>query len=270
MMLTTKDTSLPVTVLLSIHNGEETLDRCLESIISQTFSDIHILCIDDASTDKTSEILTKWKERIGEKLVMIRNEKNIGLTLSLNKGIDVITTSLIARIDADDWWEATKIEKQVNFLLANPDYGVIGTNYINHASHQERKVVLPETNVDIQKSIFWRNPFAHSAVVYRKDVILLAGKYDPLVRYAQDYELWVRCSKITAFYNLQEFLCYRTLGTGISVDKQNDQMKQYLKVLRKYLPLYNRPLLDYMAMIEPIIVLSLPEWLKKLKRHYLP
>lgn len=259
-----------VTVLLAIHNGAKTLDRCLESITAQTYPFIRILCIDDASTDETAAILATWQKRLSERLTVLHNKDNLGLTLSLNKGLDAITSPLVARIDADDWWEATKIEKQVRFLVEHPGYGVVGTNYINHAPYQDISVTLPETNTAIQKTLFWHNPFAHSCVVYWKDVILQVGKYDPTIRYAQDYELWVRCSRNTKFHNLQEFLCHRTLGVGISVDKQNDQMRQYLKVLRHYLPLYRRPLTEYAAMVEPLLVLALPEWLKKIKRQYLP
>lgn len=269
-MTTSSDHAPFVTALLAIHNGAKTLDHCLQSITAQTYANIHILCIDDASTDETWQMLTTWQDRLGDKVSLLRNETNLGLTLSLNKGLDTITSPLVARIDADDWWETTKIEKQVAFLVSHPDYGVIGTNYFNHAPHQDIPMTVPETNEEIQKTLFWHNPFAHSCVVYRRDLILQSGKYDPTVRYAQDYELWVRCSRITKFHNLQEFLCHRTLGVGISVDKQNDQMRQYLKVLRHYLPLYKRPLMEYAAMIEPLLVLALPEWVKKLKRRYLP
>ncbi len=258
-----------VSVLLSVHNGEKTLGRCLKSVTDQTYENIHIFCIDDASTDATWEILTAWQQKLGEKMTILRNDKNIGLTLSLNKGLEAIATPLIARIDADDWWESKKIEKQVAFLKDHPDYGIVGTNYINHSERQEKKVSLPKTNRDIQKILFWRNPFAHSAVMYRRDIVLKAGKYDPTVRYSQDYELWIRCSQITKLHNIQEFLCHRSIGSGISVDKQNEQMRQYLKVLWKYLPLYKRSIFDYAAMIEPCIILSLPEWLKRYKRRHL-
>ena len=260
----------PISVLLSVHNGAKTLDRCLESIAYQTLPDIHIICIDDASTDDSKNILENWQKKFGEHMTILRNDKNLGLTLSLNRGIDAVTTPFIARIDADDWWEPTKLEKQAAFLATHSEYGVVGTNYVNHTPMQEKKITLPETDGEIKKIIFWHNPFAHSAVMYRTDVICEAGKYNPSVPYAQDYELWVRCFAQTKFHNLQEFLCHRTLGEGISVDKQNEQMRQYLKVLRTYLPLYHRPLRDYGAMVEPILVLMTPEWIKKLKRSYFP
>lgn len=256
-----------VTILLSVHNSEATLDRCLDSIAHQTFPDFYILALDDASTDRSQEILEEWKNKLGDhRMNILRNPSQLGLTISLNRGIDAVQTPFIARIDDDDWWEPTKLEKQVRFLEANPDYGVIGTNYINHSKTREKKICLPETDDAIKKTLFWRNPFAHSAVMYRTDLVRAVGKYNPSVRYAQDYELWVRCFPKTRFYNLQEFLCHRTLGEGISVERQNEQMRLYLRVLRTYLPKYHRPLKEYGAMIEPLIVLATPEWIKRIKR----
>lgn len=261
-----------VTVILSIYNGAKTLERCLKSIADQTFLNIHILCIDDASTDATSDILHHWKKRMEKQVTIIRNSKNLGLTLSLNKGIDITTTPFIARIDSDDWWEPDKLEKQIAFLNTHPEYGIVGTNYINHSEKAKdfsRLIILPETDEAIRNTIFWRNPFAHSAVCYRTNTIRVAGKYNPRVRYSQDYELWVRCLPYTKFHNLQEFLCHRTLGSGISVDRQNAQARLYIKVLRTYLPKYQRPLKEYGAMIEPMVVILTPEWIKKIKRRFL-
>jgi glycosyltransferase involved in cell wall biosynthesis len=144
---TEKEFMLSISILLSVYNGEKTLERCLQSIESQTFSNTHILCIDDASTDNSPAILEAWRKKLGaERMTIVRNNENLGLTRSLNKGIDRATTPLIARIDADDWWEPTKLEKQVAFLVAHPEYGVVGTNYINHIESQDKKVTLPETD----------------------------------------------------------------------------------------------------------------------------
>lgn len=258
-----------ITILLSVHNGEATLDRCLKSIARQTFPHVFLLAINDASTDKSVAILERWKEKMQGRMNILRNPTQLGLTLSLNRGIDTIQTPFIARIDADDWWEPTKLEKQLRFLKENPEYGIVGTNYVNHSKTREKRIVLPETDETIKRTLFWRNPFAHSAVMYRTDLIRAVGKYNPSVRYAQDYELWVRCFPKTRFHNLQEFLCHRTLGEGISVDRQNEQMRLYLRVLRTYLPKYHRPLREYGAFLEPILVLFTPDWIKRLKRRLL-
>lgn len=258
-----------VTVLLSVFNGADTLIRCLESLEHQTYQGFCILAINDASSDRSAALLAEWQAKVGPRIQIITNETNLGLTLSLNKGIDATTTEFIARVDADDWWEPTKLEKQVHYLDTHPGCGVVGTNYINHAAAFDRAVVLPESDMAIRKLIFWRNPFAHSAVCYRTDFIRSMGKYNPTVRYAQDYELWVRCFPHTKFYNIQEFLCHRAIGESISTRRQDEQMRLYLRVLREYLPKYRRPLYEYAAMLEPMLVLLTPEWLRRLKRRFL-
>ncbi len=258
-----------VSVLISAHNASSTIDRCMTSIINQTTAPTRIICIDDASSDNTLSLLKKWQQKFSEdKFLLLQNKENIGLTKSLNLGLTHITTMFTARLDADDWWEPKKLEKQLSFLKTNPTYDIVGTNYINHTDTNTKKVVLPETNDEIKKVIFWQNPFGHSCVVYRTELIRQVGMYDASIRYAQDYELWMRCLPIARFYNVQEFLCHRTLGNTISIQKQNEQMRQYIKVLRKYIPLYKRPLKDYGAMIEPMIILTIPEWVKRIKRNY--
>lgn len=259
-----------VSILLSVHNDAKTIERCLESIYNQTFQDIALVIVDDFSTDTTVDIIEQVSKRFSHiPCTLLTNKTNIGLTQSLNRGLEIIHSLYTARIDADDWWEPTKLAKQVAFLDAHTDYGIVGTNYINHTETIEKKVTRPETHAEIDRSLFWRNPFAHSSVCYRTHLIQSVGSYNPSVRYAQDYELWVRCFPRTKFYNLQEFLCHRTLGSGISVDHQNAQMKLYLKVLFTYLPKYHRPWREYGAIFEPLLVLILPTWLKKLKRRYL-
>lgn len=261
--------NIKVTILLSVFNGADTLSRCLESLERQTYQNFCILAINDASSDSSAILLTEWQKKLGPRMQVITNETNLGLTLSLNKGIDATTTELIARVDADDWWEPTKLEQQVHYLEGHPECGVVGTNYINHAETFNREVLLPESDAAIRKLMFWRNPFAHSAVCYRTDFIKRMGKYNPSVRYAQDYELWVRCFPHTKFHNIQEFLCHRTIGESISTRRQDEQMRLYLRVLREYLPKYKRPLFEYAAMLEPILVLLTPEWLRRLKRRFL-
>ena len=270
-MSSTNDHPTKVSVLLSVRNGAKTIERCIESVCSQTFRDISLVCVDDCSSDNTHEMLEMLSGRFPDvPFFILKNELNLGLTKSLNRGLDIIQSPYTARIDADDWWDPKKIEDQVVFLDSHPDYAVVGTNYINHTEVATKYISLPETNEEINKTIFWRNPFAHSCVLYRTDFIKSVGAYNPDVPYSQDYELWVRSLPYTKFHNLQESLCHRSVGSGLSVDHQNKQMRLYLRVLRIYLPKYHRPLAEYGAMIEPIVVLFTPNWIKKLKRRYLP
>lgn len=258
-----------VTILISIYNGAKTLDRCFESIKKQTFQDFEIVCINDGSTDATKNLLGKWQSAFGERFKIIENNPGLGLTKSLNKGLELAQGAYTARIDADDWWQREKLEKQIAFLTANPEYGLIGCNYINITQDKELSVTLKTTDTEIRKSIIKRNPFAHSCVIFDTTLIKSAGKYDGGVRYGQDYDLWLRVFPNTKLYNLPEFLCYRSIDQGISLEKQRAQMWQCMKTQVKYIKRYSLSLKNYLYLIEPLIVILTPNWAKNLKRKYL-
>lgn len=257
-------------ILISLYDAEKTLDRTFESLNTQTFQDFRIVAINDHSNDDTLKLLKKWRDIFGEiRFTLINNGTNIGLTKSLNKGLASITEPYTARIDADDWWHPQKLEKQISFLERSPNHGIIGCNYINIANGQEKRVVLPETDEAIKKDMLRRNPFAHSCVVFRTNIIRNTGGYDESIRYGQDYELWLRCSLKTKFHNIQEFLCFRNAESGISFEKQNEQMFQCLKTQMHYIRELHRSPLEYRYLLEPLVVMLTPASLRDLKRRFL-
>jgi glycosyltransferase involved in cell wall biosynthesis len=258
-----------VTVLLGVHNGEKTLDRCLESINNQSEKHWSILVIDDASTDSTAKILQRWQDILGDGIAVLRNDKNLGLTKSLNRGLMQISTPYTARIDADDWWHSDKLKQQLEFLKQHPDYGVIGCVYQNVGLQGKKSVILPKTNDEIKRSIIRRNPFAHSCVVFRTEIINSLGGYDEQVRFGQDYDLWLRCMPLTKCYNLPELLCWRSVGSGISVERQRQQMIQCIRTQIKYIRKYKLPIISYLVLIEPMVVILTPAWLRGLKRKFI-
>lgn len=261
--------SQTVVVLLGVRNAERTLQRTLESIETQTYPHILIVAVDDASTDQTPTILHQQQKKLGkEKLQIITNQKNLGLTRSLNAGLQAITAPYVARIDADDWWASTKLAKQVAYLEAHPECGVVGCNYANvSANGHIQSVQVPTTDGEIRSTIVRRNPFAHSCVVFRTKLVQDLGGYDPAVRYGQDYDLWFRIMGRAKLANVPEELCFRQIGSGISVDKQRAQMVQSLRTQAKYIRQYQLPLGSYLNMLEPLVVILTPEWVKKIKRN---
>jgi len=255
-----------VTVLISIHNGAETLDRCFRSLADQTMQDFEIVCVDDVSTDQTPDKLRVWQKTFGGRLRVIRNEDNLGLTKSLNKGLALIQTPYTARIDADDWWKKDKLAKQIAFMDQHHEYGVVGTNYVNVSPQGEKPIYLPENDREIRQNAVRRNPFAHGCVVFRTDLVKGLGGYDENVRYGQDYELWLRALPKTKFCNLPELLCYRTTGSGISVEKQKEQMWQSIRTQSRYIRKYRYPITNYLSLAEPLMLVLTPDWIKTIKR----
>lgn len=263
---------MTISILISLYNEEKNIDSCFNRIKKQSFDDFEIICVSDASKDRTLEKLKKWQEIFGsDKFFIINNTSNLGLTKSLNLALKKAKGKYMARVDADDLWEVDKLKKQFDFMENNPEYGIVGCNYVNiYKNNKNRKyIALPETHQMISEKIFRRNPFAHSCILARTELIKRNGGYDEKIRYGQDYDLWLRCFPETKFYNLQEFLCSRSVDGGISVKKQNSQMWQSIKTRIKYIRKYEYGWRNYLYLLEPLAVIATPRFVKNLKRKYL-
>lgn len=252
-----------VSIIISIYNGADTLDACLASIEQQSYSNYEVVCIDDGSTDATVVILQRWQMQL-PRLRIISNPRNIGLTKSLNRGIRAASGSLIARIDADDEWMASKLAKQVTFLQDNPSYGMIGCFHINTRGADRYYVRLPIEDFAIRRSIFRMNPFGHSCIVVKKDLIDQVGGYTEQVRYGQDLDLWFRLLPLTKMINIDEFLCTRRTDRGISVSKTRQQMLQSIITTIRYIRLYKAPWVNFMWLTRPLAIILIPPTVKRL------
>lgn len=263
-----------VSILISILNGEATLDKCLQSLFSQTYQNFKVVCLNENSSDSTGKILKKWQRFFGkDRFIILNNEKKLGVPRSSNKGLVFIDTFYIARIDHDDYWHKEKLKKQIKFLEKNRDYGLIGCNHINiyEDNAKEKKYIrLPKTDELIRKKLFRRNPFAHSCIVAKTDLIKKVGGYTETIKYGSDLNLYLKIFPYTKFYNIQEFLCYRLmLNQGISISRQNQQMWQSIKTRSKYIKKYKYSWKNYLYLLEPLAVILTPNFVKNLKRKYL-
>lgn len=183
----------PVTVLMAVHNGERYLGSAVGSILQQSFQQYELLIIDDASTDNTPSVLLSYEER-DKRIRVLRNETNIGLTRSLNRGLAVSQGKYIARLDADDQCYPARLAVEVEYLENHPECTVLASqadlidedgNRLGHA----RRVFSSET---IVAQLFIYNPIVHSTVMFRADRIKALGGYDESLTRAQDYDLWFR------------------------------------------------------------------------------
>ena len=179
-----------VSVVTSVYNGEIYLKKCIESILNQTFSDFEYIILNNGSTDNTAKILKLYTD---PRLRVIHQE-NLGISRSLNKGINLSNSDLIAHLDADDYSMPQMLEKQVNFMEKHPDIVLCGSRWLELIGEKLYKQIVDfvETDQAIKKSMSLFNPFSHSAVIFRKKAFLTAGGYSERFKYSQDYDLWVR------------------------------------------------------------------------------
>ena len=219
-----------ISVLMCIYNGERYLKEAIFSILNQTFTDFELILINDCSTDRTGEILDSFSD---SRIKIIKNNKNIGLTKSLNKGLLKALAKYVARQDADDLSHPDRLMKQLNFLINNKDIALIGSQ--SRVIDQNGKVIKSRgeykalTHFGIYYQLMFGNPFTHSSVMFRKDVILDEfGGYNEEFRYNQDFELWSRVIFGYKVANLSEILIdYR--NHDISITKPTLDNKKALE-----------------------------------------
>ncbi len=196
-----------VSVILPTYNREKYIARAIESVWKQSYENMELIVINDASTDGTGNLINNLAKD-NPKIIVLHNEVNLGMVASFNKAINVAQGKYIARLDDDDvWCSGEKIEKQVDFLEKNPAYCLVGGGVIKVDKHDKEIVryLLPKEDEDIRKTILVNNTFAHTTVLFRKDTFLEVGGYDEQFPFVQDWDLWLKMGKVGKFYNFQEF-----------------------------------------------------------------
>ena len=194
-----------VTVLMSVYNGEKYLEEAVNSILNQTFEDFEFLIINDGSTDRT---LSKLKNYSDSRIKILNNEKNLGLTRSLNIGLKRSKGKYIARMDADDVSMPERLKEEIEFLDSHEDYAAVGTfvYVLDENSEIIRRSKNPIEDAEIRENLVYGNCINHGSVMLRKSCLLDVGYYNETMVRSQDYELWIRLSKKYRLSNLPEYL----------------------------------------------------------------
>lgn len=195
-----------ISVLMSVCNGEKYLARSVESMLNQTLDDFELIICDDASTDGTLELLNRYKER-DPRVVVLHNEKNLGLGTSLNRCLYESKGEFIARMDDDDWAFENRFEKQVAFLREHEEYAFVGTNAIVFDGENDLRTMRKPEKPTLRQFVKG-SPYLHPSIMFRRDAIFAVEGYSRksyALGRAQDYELFMRMAGAGFHgYNMQE------------------------------------------------------------------
>lgn len=207
-----------VSVLMSVYNGERFLHEAVDSILNQTFTDLEFIIVDDGSTDNTWQILQEYAAD-EPRLLLMRNESNLGLAGSLNRGLSLARGEYIARMDADDVSLPERLAAQVAFLDESPDVGVAGSSVqvIDGDGSPGNVWRYPTTHGLILWSLCFHTSIMHPTAVFRRAVVQRVGGYDESFAQAQDRDLWQRISSFARLANLPEvYLLHRLHPISVS------------------------------------------------------
>lgn len=227
-------------VIPSYKTSFDVMEQTIESVLSQQCPPKEIIVIDDNGNDLYSEENQKLQKKYGDKLKVFFNDKNSGANFSRNRGVDLSSSAYIAFLDSDDTWSEDYL-KNVAEIIQKQDAKFVTTNY--QVVHEDG-VLPPEFNDkffvsgDISKKELYQDLVGPtSTVVIAKDVIQEAGLFDVALPARQDYDMWLRVTKIVpVFYNYKSGVkVFRVGRTSISSSyKRNVQGTQMVldKILK--------------------------------------
>lgn len=198
-----------VSVLMGVRDGGPHLREAIESVLGQTFTAFELVVVDDASTDGTAAMLEAYRLK-DARVVVLRNETNMGLTRSLNRGLGVARGEYVARLDADDVSSPERLAVQVEFLDRHPGIGLAGSACVLTDAEGRAGGLCepPEGDTEIRWKMTFNNVFVHSTVMFRRSLFGPGEMvYDETFPYAQDYELWTRILDRSRAANIPRPLC---------------------------------------------------------------
>lgn len=231
-----KDSNPLISVVMPAYNAERYLAEAIDSILSQTFRDFEFILVDDCSTDATPEVIDEYARRDG-RISVFRNDKNLKLARTLNRGMKTARGKYIARIDADDIAFPDRFEKQVRFMEENPKVGILGGTMIiiNETGNVIGERCYYTQDKEIRKNIFKFSPFSHPAVIIRKSVLEKSGLYDYHYNPVEDYELYFRIGFHAKFANLADKLIkYRVVSGSMTTGGLKKMELKTIEVRKKF------------------------------------
>lgn len=249
-----------ISVIMSVRNGAPFLEKSVNSILNQTFGDFEFIICNDGSTDATQALLEEFQEK-DDRLILLKNEKSMGLAYSLNRCIEVARSEILARQDADDRSALNRFEIQYPFVIRHPEYAIIGTCWINETANGfVSKSIVPEKPT--ARSQIARGQYMHPTWMMRKSMIQKVGNYtaNKYTLRDQDYHLVMKVlAEGMLIYNLQEFLYYYFID-----ENQRFRQLQWNKVkglMWIRFDSYKRnklPLWAYVFVLKPLAALLIP------------
>ena len=215
-----------LSVLLPVYNAGKYLEPTIKSILAQDIKDFEFLIINDSSTDESGEVI----ERLAADRTNVRvihHQKNMGLSATLNEGLNLSTCRFVVRMDQDDIALPSRLRIQYLFMKSRPHLAAAGS-YVYHMGINEsfdKLIILPTEPNEIREKLPNANCLYHPAVILDRDKVLEAGGYRPEFKNAEDYDLWLRLSRFHDLANIPiPLLRYRfTLG-GMTFGRKWEQL----------------------------------------------
>ena len=211
---------------MACYNAEHTLSVAIDSILSQTLTDLECIIVNDGSTDRTADIAYCYA-RTDARIVIIDSAENRGQAYCRNRAIERARGRYIASMDADDYSFPERLARQVQFMETHPDIDVLGTaaELVSTTGQHIGTLVLPNEHAEIVAQRYIKPLLIHPSVLFRADFFACYGLYDEMLRGPEDLDLWLRARHAATYHNLPDILLRYTY-------KPRKPIRTYLSDLR--------------------------------------
>jgi glycosyltransferase involved in cell wall biosynthesis len=231
----------PVSVIIPTHNRANLLGRAIKSVLSQTFEDFELIVVDDASTDRTPEVVGSIDDG---RIRYIRLKKNSGAPIARNTGIKKSRGEFIAFLDDDDEWLPMRLEVQLKkFEGLEKSVGVVYGGFY-YVSQENGKILgrnVPKFRGDVYPYLLKENFIGSPTLLIRRKCFKKAGLFDPLLTSSQDWDMWLRIAKHYKFDYVNEIIAkYYVHGRQISFN-MNKYIPGRERFINKHLDIRRNP-----------------------------
>jgi glycosyltransferase involved in cell wall biosynthesis len=211
-----------VSVVMSVFNARDMVREAVLSVVAQDYPNWELIAVDDGSTDGTLEELMAFTD---PRIRVVPLEENVGLSAALNVGIDIARGEFIARFDADDVCLPERLGYQVRYMREHPEVGISGAAMTGFGDGLDDFPVTVPVGSNVGYLLLRECVLKHPTVILRRSLLNQHGlRYDPTLRNAQDYDLWVRSSVHCQIGNLPDALVrYRVHPTQQTEQHRNRQ-----------------------------------------------
>lgn len=225
-----------ISVIIPMYNRENTINRAIDSVLEQSYGNVEIIVVDDASTDGSINQLKKYKEKVK----VISLEENHGAGYARNVGVDFADGEYVAFQDSDDCWYKNKLEIQMKYMLDNR-YIACFCPYIRY-SIDKRVSIVPSNKIfsyeqiedSLKKILTSTNIIGTPTLVIKKSVFMEIGKFDISLSKNEDYEFAIRLIKNYDIGFVSEPLMEAYLQEENSITLNNDDWDAEIKILNKH------------------------------------
>lgn len=230
-----------VSVIIPTYNRANLLPRAIKSVLNQTYKDFELIIVDDGSTDNTKKVVEEFQKK-DPRIKYIWQKNSGGEARPRNMGIRHSKGEYIAFLDSDDEWLPEKLEKQVKLLNGDKKTGLVYTNakILRNSKYSEKTIfelINPKRGI-IYKDLFLnrdRHFIPTLTVIVRKNIFEKVGYFDEKLKFAPDYDLWLRIAKHTYVDYIDEVLAiYYIHDSNISKNREGMQ-RCLIQVKEKFL-----------------------------------